>query len=132
MFTDPIADFLTRIRNAQAAHHETTSAPASKIKHAIAGILVREGFLESVEQKVEADGIKKTLTVTLKYEGKTPMIRSIRRISHPGRRVYSKSHDLAPVLSGQGILILSTSVGLMTHKEARRRKLGGEVLCEVY
>ena len=130
MFTDPIADFLTRIRNAQAAHHETTSAPASKIKHAIASILVREGFLERVEEQTE--GVKKTLTVTLKYQGKSPMIRSIRRISHPGRRVYSKSTDLAPVLSGQGILILSTSVGLMTHKEARRRKLGGEVLCEVF
>ncbi len=130
MFTDPIADFLTRIRNAQAAHHETTSAPASKIKHAIADILVREGFIERFEE--QAEGVKKTLTVTLKYQDKIPVIRSIRRISHPGRRVYSRSSDLAPVLSGQGILILSTSVGLMTHKEARRRHLGGEVLCEVY
>ena len=130
MFTDPIADFLTRIRNGAAAHLETVSAPGSKIKRAVADILVREGFLERVEE--QADGAKKTIVVTLKYNGKMSQIRSIRRISTPGRRVYSKSSDLKPVLSGQGILILSTSVGLMTHKEARRRKLGGEVIAEVY
>lgn len=130
MFTDPISDFLTRIRNAQAAHHETTSAPGSKMKRALADVLVREGFLERVEETVENG--KNTLTVTLKYNAKVPMIRSIRRVSHPGRRVYSKASDLAPVLSGQGINILSTSVGLMTNKEARRRKLGGEIICEVY
>ena len=130
MFTDPISDFLTRIRNAQAAHHETTSAPGSKIKRSIADILVREGYLENASEKVE-DG-KNTLTVTLKYNGKVPMIRSIRRISHPGRRVYSKASELVSVLSGQGVSIISTSVGLMTNKEARRRKLGGEILCEIY
>lgn len=100
------------------------------MKRAVADILVREGFLDRVEE--QADGAKKTLIVTLKYQGKVPMIRSIRRISTPGRRVYSKSSDLAPVLSGQGILIVSTSVGLMTHKDARRRKLGGEVVAEIY
>ncbi len=130
MFTDPISDFLTRIRNAGAAHHETTSAPGSKIKRAIADILVREGYLARAEDTV-ADG-KKTLTVTLKYNGKVPMIRSIRRISHPGRRVYSKATELSSVLSGQGVSVISTSVGLMTNKEARRRKLGGEIICEVY
>jgi small subunit ribosomal protein S8 len=125
-----MADFLTRIRNGAAAHHETVSVPGSKMKRAVADILVREGFLDRVEE--QADGAKKTLIVTLKYQGKVPMIRSIRRISTPGRRVYSKSSDLAPVLSGQGILIVSTSVGLMTHKDARRRKLGGEVVAEIY
>ncbi len=125
-----MADFLTRIRNGAAAHHETVSLPGSKMKRAVADILVREGFLDRVEE--QADGAKKTLIVTLKYQGKVPMIRSIRRISTPGRRVYSKSSDLAPVLSGQGILIVSTSVGLMTHKDARRRKLGGEVVAEIY
>ncbi len=125
-----MADFLTRIRNGAAAHHETVSVPGSKMKRAVADILVREGFLDRVEE--QADGAKKTLVVTLKYNGKMPMIRSIRRISTPGRRVYSKSSDLAPVLSGQGILIVSTSVGLMTHKDARRRKLGGEVVAEIY
>lgn len=125
-----MADFLTRIRNGAAAHHETVSVPGSKMKRAVADILVREGFLDRVEE--QADGAKKTLVVTLKYQGKVPMIRSIRRISTPGRRVYSKSSDLAPVLSGQGILIVSTSVGLMTHKDARRRKLGGEVVAEIY
>ncbi|MBP7006016.1 30S ribosomal protein S8 [Patescibacteria group bacterium] len=130
MFTDPIADFLTRIRNGQAAHHETVSAPGSKIKRAIADILVREGFLASAQEQTE--GVKKTLTVTLKYNGKTPLIRSIRRVSHPGRRVYSKSSDLSSILSGQGFSIVSTSVGLMTNKEARRRKLGGEIICEIF
>lgn len=125
-----MADFLTRIRNGAAAHHETVSVPGSKMKRAVADILVREGFLDRVEE--QADGAKKTLVVTLKYNGKMPMIRSIRRVSTPGRRVYSKSSDLAPVLSGQGILIVSTSVGLMTHKDARRRKLGGEVVAEIY
>ena len=125
-----MADFLTRIRNGAAAHHETVSVPGSKMKRAVADILVREGFLDRVEE--QADGAKKTLIVTLKYQGKMPMIRSIRRISTPGRRVYRKSSDLAPVLSGQGILIVSTSVGLMTHKDARRRKLGGEVVAEIY
>ena len=125
-----MADFLTRIRNGAAAHHETVSLLGSKMKRAVADILVREGFLDRVEE--QADGAKKTLIVTLKYQGKVPMIRSIRRISTPGRRVYSKSSDLAPVLSGQGILIVSTSVGLMTHKDARRRKLGGEVVAEIY
>ncbi len=130
MFTDPISDFLTRIRNAQAARHDTTSAPGSKIKRAIADILVREGFLESASEQTEEG--KKTLTVTLKYNAKVPAIRSIRRVSHPGRRIYSKSSDLVSVLSGQGISIISTSVGLMTNKEARRRKLGGEIICEVF
>ncbi len=130
MFTDPISDFLTRIRNAQAAHHETVSLPGSNLKRAIAEILVREGFLEKMEET--KDGAKKTLTVTLKYLGKTPLIREIHRISHPGRRVYRRASELKSVLSGQGILIISTSLGLMTNKDARRRKLGGEVVCEVF
>ena len=130
MFTDPRADFLARIRNGAAAHHETVSAPGSKIKRAIADILVREGFLASAQEQTE--GVKKTLTVTPKYSGQTPLIRSIRRVSHPGRRVYSKSSDLSSILSGQGFSIVSTSVGLMTNKEARRRKLGGEIICEIF
>ena len=130
MNTDPISDFLTRIRNAQAARHDTMTVPGSRIKRAIAEILKREGYLENVEEL--SDGVRKTLVLTLKYAGKIPAIRSIQRVSTPGRRVYRGSKELPRVLSGQGIVILSTSAGLMTNKDARRRKLGGEVLCEVY
>ncbi len=129
MYTDPISDFLTRIRNAYAAGLDTMNVPASRIKYSIAKVLEREGFIAGVKES--SDGPKKSLMVTLKYDGKVPAIRSIDRISTPGRRVYSKTTELRPVLSGQGIAILSTSSGLMTNREARRRKLGGEVLCEV-
>ncbi len=130
MITDPISDFLTRLRNAQSAEHETTTAPGSRMKLAIAKLLQREGYIEAVSETTE--GIKKTIHVTLKYVGKVPAIRAVTRISKPGLRVYRKASELPRVLSDQGIAIVSTSVGLMTNKEARRRKLGGEVLCEVY
>ena len=130
MITDPISDFLTRLRNAQAAAHETTMVPGSRIKLAMAKLLQREGYIEAVEEKTE--GVKKTLLIRLKYMGKVPMIRSVRRVSKPGLRVYRKADELPRVLSDQGIAIVSTSAGIMTNKEARRRKLGGEVLCEVY
>ncbi len=130
MITDPISDFLTRLRNAQAAQHETTTAPGSRIKLAIAKLLQREGYLEAVSETTE--GIKSTITVTLKYAGKVPAIRMIKRVSKPGLRVYRPASELPRVLSDQGIAVISTSVGIMTNKEARRRKLGGEVLCEVY
>lgn len=100
------------------------------MKLAIAKLLEREGYIQAVEER--AEGAKKILTVTLKYIGKTPAIRSVRRVSKPGLRVYRKAGELPRVLSDQGIAIVSTSAGIMTNKEARRRKLGGEVLCEVY
>lgn len=130
MNTDPISDFLTRIRNAQAAHHDTMSVPASRLKRALANILVQEGYIANVEQRTE--GVKSTLELTLRYDGKQPVIRHIQRISTPGRRVYRGCDELPRVLSDQGIAIISTSAGLMTNKDARRRKLGGEVLCEIY
>lgn len=130
MTTDPISDFLTRIRNAQFARHEQMACPGSRIKLEIAKILEREGYVERVEET--KDGAKRTIVVTLKYLGKTPFIRSITRVSTPGRRVYRKSDELPRVLSNQGIAILSTSAGLMTNREARKRHLGGEILCEVY
>ncbi len=130
MYTDPLSDFLTRIRNAQAAHHEETSAPGSRMKLALAKILEREGYVGAVRETV--DGSKKTITVGLKYLGKSPLIRSVKRVSTPGRRVYRGSKELPRVLSDQGIAIISTSAGLMTNKEARKRKLGGEVLCEIF
>lgn len=130
MNTDPISDFLTRIRNAQDAHHEHMTVPSSRIKKQIAKILEAEGYVGSVEES--AEGVKKTLVVALKYTGKVAQIRSIKRISTPGRRVYRGAQELPRVLSDQGIAIISTSAGVMTNKEARRRKLGGEVLCEIY
>jgi small subunit ribosomal protein S8 len=129
MFQDPIADFLTRIRNAQAARHETVETPSSKLKYRVAKILESEGYVSNVSET--ADGAKKMLTVTLKYENSTPKIQSIRRVSKPGLRVYRKSNELPRVMSDIGFAIISTSAGVMTNKEARRRKLGGEVLCEI-
>lgn len=130
MSTDPISDFLTRIRNAQEAHHETVSVPGSRMKLALAKILEREGYIHSVS--THQDGHRSTIEVGLKYVGKSPYIRFIKRISTPGRRVYRKSMELTQVLSGQGISIVSTSAGLMTNKEARKRKLGGEIVCDIY
>ncbi len=131
MYTDPISDFLTRIRNASSAGLDTMSVPGSRIKFAIAKVLEHEGFIANVKETTVSNSPKKSFSLSLKYDGKIPVIRSIDRISTPGRRVYAKYTELRPVLSGQGIAILSTSAGLMTNKEARRRKLGGEVLCEV-
>ena len=130
MNTDPISDFLTRIRNAQHARHETVELPSSRMKFAIAKILEREGYLSSASERTE--GTRKLLTVGLKYTGKESYIRDITRISKPGLRVYRKASELPRVLSDIGISIVSTSAGIMTNKEARKRKLGGEVICQVY
>lgn len=129
MFNDPIADFLTRIRNAQMAGQETITAPSSKMKVRIAKILEAEGYVEAVREDTE--GSKKVLVVELSYKGREPKIRSIKRISKPGLRVYRKADELPRVMSDIGIAIVSTSAGIMTNKDARRRKLGGEILCEV-
>lgn len=129
MLHDPIADFLTRLRNALAAGMDTVTAPSSKLKYRIAKILEAEGLIESVEEK--ADGAKKTLTVVLTYDGKRARMRSVKRVSKPGLRIYRKANELPRVMSDLGFAIISTPAGLMTNKEARRRKLGGEVLCEI-
>jgi small subunit ribosomal protein S8 len=129
MHTDPIADFLTRIRNAQAARRETLESPSSKMKATVAKILEAEGYVSDVRERT--DGAKKIISLTLKYDNRAPKIRSIRRVSKPGLRVYRKANELPRVMSDLGIAIVSTSAGVMTNKEARRRKLGGEVLCEI-
>ena len=129
MFTDPISDFLTRIRNAHLVRHDAITVPGSRMKRAIADILQREGYVEAVSEQTE--GAKRTLQVRLKYVGKVPAIHELTRISKPGRRVYRKADELPRVLSGQGMAIISTSAGLMTDREARARKLGGEVVCEI-
>jgi len=129
--TDPIADMLTRIRNAIKVRKEDVLIPASKIKLEIANILVQEGYIASVEE--EANGHKKMLKVTFKLEnGVQRVIQGLRRISKPGLRVYSSSEDLPKVLSGLGIAIISTSKGILTDKDARAQNLGGEVLAYVW
>lgn len=131
MMTDPIADMLTRIRNAALARHDRTEMPASRLKAAVAEILKSEGFIADVRPS-EGDGPKK-LTIVLKYgRDRTSAIDGIRRVSRPGRRVYVRHDRIPRVYSGLGISILSTSHGLMSDRQARRLKLGGELLCEVW
>ena len=134
MMTDPIGDMLARIRNAATARHEATRVPASKIKRAIAELLKTEGYVSDVRsEKWGKDEKKETLTIVLKYgHEREAAFAGIRRISRPGRRVYVRHDTIPRVLSGLGTAILSTSQGLMTDKEARRRKLGGELVCEVW
>ncbi len=129
--TDPIADLLTRIRNALTAKHETVSVPNSKMKKAIVDILVEEGFVKSAEV-VENEG-KSDIVITLKYGAKNEkVITNLKRISKPGLRVYCGYEQLPKVLGGLGIAIVSTSKGVMTDKQARKDKIGGEVLAYVW
>lgn len=130
IMTDPIADMLTRIRNALQQKHESVSMPASKEKQAIAKILKDEGFI--TDYSVEGD-VKKTLTITLKYaEDNKRVISGLRRISKPGIRVYAKVDNLPRVLNGLGIAIISTSNGMMTDRDAKKNHLGGEVIAYVW
>ncbi len=131
--TDPIADMLARIRNAAMARHEVARIPASKIKKSIADLLQQEGYVSSVSEEEWGPQKRKTLMVTLKYTGdRGAAFAGIRRVSKPGRRVYV-GHDKIPrVLNGLGVSIISTSQGLMTDKEARTKKVGGELICEVW
>lgn len=128
--TDPIADMLTRIRNANSAKHATVDIPASKMKKAIADILLDEGYIKGV-QLVE-DGAQGAIRVTLKYNGNDKVITGLRRVSKPGLRVYAGADELPRVLRGLGIAIISTSKGIMTDKKAREAHVGGEVLAFVW
>ena len=128
--TDPVADMLTRIRNANNAKHETVDVPASNLKKAIADILVEEGYVKSY-QLVE-DGKQGVLRITLKYQGKQKVIQGIRRVSKPGLRIYSGCDDMPKVMNGLGIAIVSTSKGIMTDKQARKEHIGGEILAFVW
>lgn len=129
MITDPISDLLTRIRNAARVKKGETRVPHSNLKLAIAKILAQEGYVSSVEKIGTGHG---ELRIVLKYDNGQSVITSVKRISTPGLRRYASYGDLPRVLSDRGIAIVSTSQGVMTNKEARRRKLGGEVLCEVF
>jgi small subunit ribosomal protein S8 len=132
--TDPIADMLTRLRNANQAYHESTSMPHSKIKAGIAEILKAQGYIAGFEVlEPTADEVGKTLKLTLKYgSNRERSIAGVRRISKPGLRVYAKSTALPKVLGGLGIAIISTSQGLLTDKEANSRSVGGEILAYVW
>ena len=129
VMTDPIADMLTRIRNANQVRNEKVEMPSSKIKVELAKILKEEGYINEFE--VEGD-VKKTLTLTLKYDGNVRVITGIKRISKPGLKVYTGVEDLPRVLNGLGIAIISTSKGLMTDKIARKMGIGGEVIAYVW
>jgi small subunit ribosomal protein S8 len=131
--TDPIADMLTRIRNANTAMHDEVSMPSSKQKEALAAILKKEGYIEGFDVADSADRPGSTLTVTMKYSPeRARTISGLRRVSKPGLRVYSAASDVPRVLGGLGVAVVSTSQGLMTDREARKRNVGGEVLCFVW
>ena len=129
--TDPIADLLTRIRNANSAKHDTVEIPASNTKKAICQIFLDEGYIK--DMKVEENNHQGTIVLTLKYgEKKTRVIQGLKRVSKPGLRIYASKEELPQVLKGLGIAIISTSKGIMTDKEARRQNVGGEVLAFIW
>ena len=129
--SDPIADMLTRIRNGVSARHDTVRMPSSKLKVAIAQVLREEGFIKHFE--VGQEGTRSFLKIDLSYTGrKEPVLSGIKRVSKPGQRVYSRATELRPILNGLGISIISTSRGVISDREARQKKLGGEVLCELW
>jgi small subunit ribosomal protein S8 len=131
--TDPIADMLTRLRNANVAHHDVVKMPSSKLKEALAAILLREGYIAGFNVEAEQQRPGKTLEVTMKYApDRTRTISGMRRVSKPGLRVYTGADKLPRVLGGLGVAVLSTSQGLMTDRDARRLRVGGEVLCYVW
>jgi small subunit ribosomal protein S8 len=127
--TDPIADMLTRIRNAQMTERAVVGMPSSKVKIAIAKVLKDEGYIEGF--KVSGDGVKPTLEIALKYHAGRPVIETIERVSRPGLRIYRTKDDIPRVMNGLGIAIVSTSQGVMTDRKARASGVGGEVLCIV-
>ena len=131
MITDPIADMLTRIRNALVARHDFTDVPASKLKMALAEVLKKEGYIRDYELK--SQGIKRTIRIHLAYaDDGEPVIGGLQRISKPGLRVYAQRREVPRVYGGLGVAILSTPEGVLTGRDARRRGLGGEVLCYVW
>lgn len=131
--TDPIADMLTRVRNANTAMHDVVRMPSSKLKEALAAILAREGYIEGFSVEDPADRPGRVLEITMKYTAdRARSISGIKRVSKPGLRVYTKADKMPRVLGGLGVVVLSTSQGLMTDREARRNRVGGEILCYVW
>jgi small subunit ribosomal protein S8 len=134
MMTDPIADMLTRIRNAALARHDRVSLPASRLKRTIADVLKAEGYVSDVAvETADETTVTDTLTLTLKYgRDRVPAIEGIRRVSRPGRRIYVRAQEIPKVRSGLGIAVLSTSRGIMSDRQARKAGVGGELLCEIW
>lgn len=128
--TDPIADLLTRIRNANMVNHSNVEIPASKLKVELVKLLKEEGYI--ADYKIEEKGNFKVINVELKYVGNTPVIKGLKRVSTPGLRTYSKAKNMPRVFGGLGVAVVSTSKGLMTDKLARKENIGGEVLCYVW
>jgi len=128
--TDPIADFLIRIKNALRANHDTVEMPYSKMRYSLGEILVQEGYITKIEQITS--GQFPALHVKLKYNNRVSVVNDVKRISKPGRRVYAPANKIPRALGGYGITILSTNQGLLSDKEARKRKVGGELLCQVW
>lgn len=126
--TDPIADLLTRLRNASKAHHEKVAMPHSKIKENIAKVMKDKGFIEAYKTEEDINGFK---TLEILFKEDRPRL-ELKRISKPGQRIYIKNEDLKPMRSGLGIRIISTSKGIMTNSEAKKLKLGGELICEIF
>lgn len=129
--TDPIADMLSRIRNGLSAHHATVATPTSKVRLAILEVLKTEGYIRDYHLEDGKD-VHKQVIIELKYSEEQPVIKELQRVSKPGRRRYSSIADLPKVYNGLGILILSTSKGIMSDHQARQQKLGGEILCKVF
>jgi len=127
---DPISDMLNRIRNAQAVLKERVDVPFSNLKYEIARVLEEKGFIEKVEKKGKRT--KRTIEITLRYKDKIPVISGLKMVSKPGQRIYKSFREVRPVKSGYGIAIISTPKGLMTDKEVKKQRLGGEVICEVW
>ncbi|HEY2430514.1 MAG TPA: 30S ribosomal protein S8 [Acidimicrobiales bacterium] len=131
--TDPIADMLTRVRNANVAMHDTVPMPSSKLKESLAAVLKREGYIDGYSVRDDPKRPGKILEIQMKYAAdRSRTISGLKRVSKPGLRVYTRSDSLPRVLGGLGVAVLSTSHGLMTDREARQRKVGGEVLCYVW
>lgn len=131
VMTDPIADLLTRIRNANVVKHEVVEVPSSTIKKAVSNILLQEGYLKNIEEY--SDGVVPMLRLTMKYgQSKERTITGLKRISKPGLRVYCKKEEIPKVLNGLGVAIISTSKGIVTDREARKIGLGGEVICYIW
>lgn len=133
MISDPIADFLVRIKNGYLADKKMVVAPYSKVKENLGKILVRQGFIETIRTELSSDNKKfKNLRVGLKYEDKKPVLTEIKRVSKPGARIYTRKEKIPRVLGGFGTVIISTPRGLMTGREAKRKGLGGEIVCKMW
>ena len=131
--TDPVADMLTRIRNANTAMHDDVSMPASKLKESLANVLKDEGYITDFAVTDNPNGPGRTLKIDMKYSPqRARVISGLKRVSKPGLRVYSKSNEIPRVLGGLGVAVVSTSKGLMSDREARKRRMGGEILCYVW